>query len=73
MDELKDFYDEVAKVAYELYGKRGRIHGQDMEDWFKAEMIVRKRYDKRIEQEAGIVKPADRNKSVEKTKPRNMK
>ena len=29
MDELKDFYDEVAKVAYDLYEKRGRIHGHD--------------------------------------------
>lgn len=60
MNELRNFYDEVAKVAYDLYEKRGRIHGQDMEDWFKAEMIVKKRYEKRIEREAEVVKPADK-------------
>ncbi len=73
MNELKNFYDAVAKVAYDLYEKRRRVHGQDMEDWFKAEMIVKKRYEKRIEREAGVVKPADRKKSAEKTKPKNMK
>lgn len=73
MDELKNFYDEVAKVAYDLYEKRGNIHGQDMEDWFKAEMIVKKRYEKGIKREAKVVKPADRKKSAEKTKPKNMK
>lgn len=73
MNELTNFYDKVEKVAYELYEKRGRVHGQDMEDWFKAEMIVKKRYEKRIEREAGVVKPAGRKKSAEKTKPMNMK
>jgi hypothetical protein len=69
MRELKDFYDEVAKVAYELYEKRGRVHGQDMEDWFKAEMTVKKRYEKGMEdREAGVVKPADRKKSAIRTK-----
>ncbi len=47
MDELKEFYDEVARVAYDLYEKRGRGHGQDREDWFKAEIIVKKRYRKK--------------------------
>ncbi len=46
MHKLKDFYIEVAKVAYELYEKRGRIHGHDLEDWLQAEMIVMKRYEK---------------------------
>ncbi len=46
MDELKIFYDEVARVAYDLYEKRGKIHGHDREDWLKAEMIVKKRYAK---------------------------
>ena len=68
MSELKNFYDAVAKVAYDLYEKRGRLHGQDMEDWFKAEMIVKKRYEKGMEREAVVVKPADRKKSATKTK-----
>ena len=56
MNELENFYDKVAKVAYELYEKRGRVHGQDMEDWFKAEMIVRKRYEKGRERDTKVVK-----------------
>ncbi len=48
MSELKDFYDEVARVAYDLYEKRGRIHGYDLEDWLKAETIVKKRYEKNM-------------------------
>ncbi len=56
MSELKDFYDEVAKVAYDLYEKRGRIHGDDLADWLKAETIVKKRYEKEM---AGVKeKPA---------------
>lgn len=31
---------EIAKVAYELFEQRGRIHGRDQEDWFEAERIV---------------------------------
>lgn len=58
MDELRKFYDEVAKVAYGLYEKRGRGHGRDMEDWFEAEMIMKKRYEKGIGQTAVAVKPA---------------
>jgi hypothetical protein len=37
------FYEAVAKVAYELYQKRGGSHGFDVEDWLEAEKIVRAR------------------------------
>lgn len=37
------YYEEVAKVAYELYLKRGGAHGFDVEDWMEAEKIVRAR------------------------------
>jgi hypothetical protein len=33
----------VAAVAYELFEQRGRVHGHDLEDWIKAERIVRQR------------------------------
>lgn len=32
--------DKIARVAYELYEKSGRIHGKDMEHWLEAEVIV---------------------------------
>ena len=34
---------EVARVAYELFQQRGYKHGHDLEDWLKAEAIVRRR------------------------------
>ena len=44
MNELDAFYDEVSKVAYNLFEKRGKVHGHDMADWLQSEMIVKKRY-----------------------------
>lgn len=34
---------EIAKVAYGLFERRGGLHGQDQQDWFEAERIVRQR------------------------------
>ncbi len=31
---------EIARVAYSLYEKRGCVNGCDQADWFKAEAIV---------------------------------
>jgi hypothetical protein len=36
--------DEIAKVAYELYEKSGRIEGKDRENWVEAERIVKARH-----------------------------
>ena len=35
--------DEVAQVAYKLYTQRGCVDGHDLEDWLKAEAILRDR------------------------------
>lgn len=37
-------YEEIAKVAHELYEKSGRIEGRDTENWLEAERIVRARH-----------------------------
>jgi hypothetical protein len=34
---------EIALLAYELYQQRGRMDGQALEDWIKAEAILRQR------------------------------
>jgi hypothetical protein len=34
--------DRIAKKAYELYERRGRQPEQHVEDWLKAEEIIRK-------------------------------
>jgi len=42
----KSLRDEIAKVAYELYQKRGRGEGRHHEDWIEAEKIVKARHEK---------------------------
>ncbi len=39
--------EEVARVAFELFERRGGIHGYDQQDWFEAEQIVRRRQTRR--------------------------
>ena len=62
MDELKKFYVEVAKVAYDLFEIRGKVHGHDMADWLKAEMIVKKRYSDKIGPETEAAKSNNKSK-----------
>ena len=33
-------YEEIARHAYALYQARGRDHGQDATDWFRAEREI---------------------------------
>jgi hypothetical protein len=42
-----NIYDEIAKVAHELYVKGGYVRGRDVEDWLAAERIVRTRHAER--------------------------
>jgi hypothetical protein len=35
--------DEIAKVAFELFERRGRIAGHELDDWLEAERIVKAR------------------------------
>ena len=37
-----DVRERIAKKAYELYERRGRQSERDLEDWLKAEELVRK-------------------------------
>lgn len=45
-ESMQKYSDEVreriAKKAYELYEQRGRQSERDLEDWLKAEELVRK-------------------------------
>jgi hypothetical protein len=34
--------EEVSRLAYELYQKRGRAHGNDWGDWLQAEAILKR-------------------------------
>jgi len=35
-----NLHNEVEKMAYELYEKRGKAEGHDLDDWFEAERII---------------------------------
>lgn len=35
--------EEIERVAYELYERRGRVDGYDQQDWFEAEQLLRQR------------------------------
>jgi hypothetical protein len=52
-ESMQKYSDEVreriAKKAYELYEQRGRQAERDMEDWLKAEELVRKEMNDRPE------------------------
>lgn len=40
------WYDEIAKLARELYEKSGGVEGRDLDNWLEAESIVMERYKK---------------------------
>jgi hypothetical protein len=44
MNRDKNMFDEIARVAYGLYEKRGPAPGHDFADWIEAEKIVMKKY-----------------------------
>ncbi len=52
----KNVHDEISQVAYELFEKRGRVHGHELQDWFDAERIVSARSAK--EKSGKSTKPA---------------
>jgi Protein of unknown function (DUF2934) len=46
MKREKALHDEIARVANELYKKRGRAHGHELEDWLAAEKIVTEKHER---------------------------
>jgi hypothetical protein len=68
-----DLYDEIARVAYELYEKSGYIQGREREHWLEAEKIVmvrlseggKKKEEKKIKSEK---KPVTKPKKAVKKK-----
>ena len=41
---MTNLHDEIAKVAYELYEKSGKINGNDLFHWLEAERLVESWY-----------------------------
>ena len=55
MDKL---HDEIARVAYSLYEKRGKAEGLHVSDWLEAERIVMALSGPRMEAPREGVRPA---------------
>lgn len=60
-----NLYEEIARVAYELYLKRGCVHGHDLDDWLEAELIVLSRHAGQEIEEPEEVSPAEEVKTIE--------
>jgi hypothetical protein len=64
MKRKKGIHDEITRAAYELYEKRGRVNGHELEDWLEAEKIVTEKHERlawETEQEVEVIqKPRER-------------
>jgi len=47
-----NLYDEIEKMAYELYEKSRKLEGRDLANWLEAERILMARYKKQEKLEA---------------------
>ena len=39
--ETESLHEMIEKKAYEIYEKRGKQHGRDLDDWLEAERIIK--------------------------------
>jgi hypothetical protein len=68
-----NLFDEIARVAYELYERDGYIQSRDLDHWLEAEKIVmarmaeeeKKKEEKKLKSEK---KPATKTKKTAKRK-----
>jgi hypothetical protein len=63
MNMDKNMRDEIARVAYGFYEKRGYTPGNDFSDWLEAEKLVMKKYSKEM---ANSVKPVKTTEPAKK-------
>jgi hypothetical protein len=64
----KSMSDEIARVAYSLYEKRGYTPGNDFSDWLEAEKIVKNKYTRGMASNAKSVKPTQPMSSTQSSK-----
>jgi len=63
----RDLSEEIAKVAYDLYKKRGMGDGYDFDDWVKAERIVLEEHGKLKRKEIDLMSAVASKKAAERT------
>lgn len=67
MNRDKNMFDEIARVAYNLYEKRGYVSGHDFSDWIEAEKIVMRKYSQEKSGNVKAVKSTRPMRTPEKT------
>lgn len=65
-----DLRDEIARVAYELYLKRGCVHGYDIDDWCEAERTVLVMYGEVPEGKVGAVREKKKRSAARPKEPK---
>jgi hypothetical protein len=60
--------DQIAKVAYSIYEKNGKVDGRDLDNWLEAERIVLGQEHK---QQGEIAERANNKKTTKKGGTRN--
>ncbi|HDH51409.1 MAG TPA: DUF2934 domain-containing protein [Nitrospirae bacterium] len=68
MKNNEKLFNEIARVAYHLFEKRGNVHGYNVKDWIEAEKTVMQKHAKEIEHEAEDISSAKRKKTAVKKK-----
>ena len=59
-------YDEIARIAYDLYEKSGRVEGRELDNWLEAERIVMSLDAEQKKLETGLPFPLEKKKSPKK-------
>jgi hypothetical protein len=68
MNMDKNMRDEIARVAYGLYEKRGYASGKDFSDWIEAEKMVKQKYSKGMASDVKSVKPTQPKNAMQSAK-----
>jgi len=65
-------HEEIKELAYELYEKRGRCEGRDLDNWCEAERIVkaRKTGESAVAAQAEPLKKQSRRATTKKAAPK---
>lgn len=65
---ILDLHEEIAKLAYEIFEREGRVHGRDLDHWLEAERIVYSRYEAQwLSEKSQEESPKEKKKAKAKT------
>jgi hypothetical protein len=68
----KALHDRIAKVAYDLFEKKGRRHGCQEEDWREAEKFVRAEIEREMAAKKEQKSKTEAPKAAAKAEPRKV-